>query len=57
MADTGDREGRKRAYTELAKQKAITTMKGNTTIVHPVEAVTLGQAVVVVANAQVSHNT
>ena len=46
-------EERKRAYDERNKQKVIKTMSGSVTIVHPVEAVTLGQAVVVVVGSKV----
>ena len=43
----------RKAYLEQRKQKAITTRNGNTTIVHPVMAVTVGQAVVVVAEGKI----
>lgn len=44
---------KKRAYEERNKQRTIQTLSGNVTVVHPVEAVTLGQAVVVVAGNKI----
>lgn len=37
------------------RQKAITTRSGNTTIVFPIEAIGLGQAVIVVAGNKIYH--
>ena len=42
-----------RQYTGHGRQKTITTLSGNTTVVYPVEAVTLGQAAVAVGGNKV----
>lgn len=47
MAENG------REHLKKRKQKVITTLGGNATIVHPIEAVGLGQAVMVVAGNRI----
>lgn len=57
MSNTGENQEEKRkGYAQLRRQKAITSMSGNTTTVHPLEAVTLGLAVVVVAGNKIYLN-
>ena len=46
-------EEKNRAVAQLRRQKEIKTLSGNGTTVHLVEAVTLGQAVVVVVGNKV----